>query len=499
MRLGTIGSAGPLAAAALALLLACSSASQRNDEGALVVALQADGKTLDPHKAVDAASIRMIENVYESLLRHGDRLGELQPGLASSWSMEEGGTQVRLQLREGARFHDGSPVTSADVRFSLDRIRRERVRAAHFDAVVAVETPDERTIVLHLHRPFAPLLTYLAHPMNAVVQQVRVEAGARLDLQDAGSGPFELVEWKKDRHLVLRRIADGQRVIFRPIADDLARSVALRTGQVDLVLDVPVRDVPVLEADPQVVVQAVPGTFWEYVGMNCGRAPFDDVRVRQAVAFAIDRQQIVDLVTLGRADPLRGGHLPARHWAHAPLARHEAPQIERARALLAEAGHGDGLATTLTVGSAFSYQVRAAEVVKQQLAAVGIEVRILPMESGLFFDALGRSDFDLAIAGWVGFVDPDEWTRELFHSEGRYNQQRCADPALDLLLERGRHTVDRGERATIYAGVQEALLDLAPMAFLHLNPQISAWRRDVEGYRVHPTATTRRLEQVRRR
>src|SRR5690606_37971166 len=130
--------------------------------------------------------------------------GDLAPGLAASWVVEADGRRVRLRLRDGARFHDGTPVRADDVRFSIERIRRERVRAARFEAVVRVETPDPRTVVLHLDRPFAPLLTYLAHPMNAVVSRAQIEGGARLDRRDAGSGPFELVAWRKDRHLVMR-------------------------------------------------------------------------------------------------------------------------------------------------------------------------------------------------------------------------------------------------------------------------------------------------------
>ncbi|WP_373048365.1 ABC transporter substrate-binding protein [Vulgatibacter sp.] len=481
----------------LAGAFGCSVPAQR-DADAIVVALQADGKTLDPHRAVDAGSIRLAENLYESLLSYGAAYGEVAPGLARDWSVEEGGRVVRLLLRPGARFRDGRQVTAADVAWSIERIRREKIRAAHFAKVRSIETPDEGTVILRLDEPFAPLLTYLAHPMNAVVDRRVVEANdGRIDAVDAGSGPFALVEWRRDRHLVMRRVADGQRVIFRPIADESARSIALRTGHVDLVLDVPARDVPLLEADPAIVVGSVPGTFWEYVGMNCRRPPFDDVRVRQAVALAIDRDQLIRLVKLGEAERLAGGHIPRSHWAYAPIAPHAQARPAEARALLAEAGHPQGFETTLIVGSAFPYQVRAGEVVKQQLAAAGIRVRLVALESSLFFDALGSSDFDMGLAGWVGFVDPDEWTWELFHSAGKYNQQQCGLPALDELLEQGRVTVDRAARAATYRAVQALVVEDAPMAFLHLNRQISAWRRELHGYRVHPTATTRSLRHAR--
>jgi peptide/nickel transport system substrate-binding protein len=380
-----------------------------------------------------------------------------------------------------------------------------KIRAAHFAAVDRIEAADLHTLIIRLKEPFAPLLTYLAHPMNAIVDRnVIDENGGRLDRADAGSGPFKLVEWRKDQHLIVERHTDYDdaqrpslaRVVFLPMSDATARTTALRNGEIDLILDVTPKDARVLEKSPGLRVPSVPGTFWQYVGLNTSRKPLGDVRVRQAIAWAIDRQALNQVVNLGRATILDGGHIPPGHWAYGDLHLYPQRDLAKARTLLAEAGVGDGFKVVCKVGSAFPYQVAAGQMVKQQLREVGIEVQLLAQESSVFFDALGKKDFDLTVCGWVGFVDPDEWTYELFHSKGMYNQQAYANPAVDALLEQGRGALDRNERHRIYRDAQEIIAREAPMIFLYANNQTSAYQPDLNGFVVQPTASTLSLRDA---
>lgn len=477
----------------------------RRPAGHLVIAVQDDGRTLDPHEAVTAASMRLIENMYSTLLRYGRRYGEVEPDLAEHYDVTPDGLSYSFQLRP-ARFHSGRDITADDVVYSLRRIGERLSRADHVEAIDRVETPDPLKVVIHLRQPFAPFLVHLAHPMNAIVDRGVVEAsGGSLRNTDAGSGPFKLVEWRRGRRLVLERFDDyhraGQpllrRVTFRPISDETARSIALRRGEVDLVLDVAEKDLHLLEQAPHVHVGAArPGTFWEYLGFNTRRTPFADARVRQAIAWALDRELLNRIVKLGRATILDGGHIRPDYWAHADLSMYPAPDHDRARRLLSAAGYPQGFSATLKVGSAFRYQVDAAQAVKQQLHAIGIDVHLQAMESSLFFDALARGDFDMTLVGWVGFVDPDEWTYDIFHSTGCFNQQGYANPIVDDLLVRGRRTMGQDDRRKIYREVQRLIAEDAPMAFLYLNDQTSAWLNGVKGYVVHATATTLSLRQT---
>lgn len=469
----------------------------------LVVALQTDARTLDPHQATDAASMRVIENLYSTLVRQAPTLGEVEPDLAERWHVSDDGLVYTFHLRPGARFHSGRPVGSEDVRSSIERIREEQIRADHFAAVQSIETPDPHTVVFRLREPSAPFLSFLANPMNAIVDRAAVSGGLDLSRAEAGSGPFVLREWKKDQHLIVERFDDyfvpGRprlaRVRYRPLPDESARTTALRTGEVDLVLDVSPRDARILEGSG-VTVRSVPGTFWEYVGLNTRRPPLDDPRVRRALAWAIDRPVVDDLVKLGRATVLEGGHLPPSHWAYAPIHSYPRRDLERARALLAEAGLPGGFELELKVGSDFPYQVNAAQVVKQHLAPIGVRARIVMQESGLFFDSLARHDFEATLVGWVGFVDPDEWFWNVFHSEGKWNQQGFASPELDALLVAGRRTLDRAKRRAIYAEAQRIVAEQAPVVSLYVDRHVSAHVPALVDYVVRPTASTLALRDA---
>ncbi len=476
------------------------------DGGTLRVALQADGRSLDPHRVADAASMRLVENLYSTLLRYAEGYGEIEGDLAERWEIGDDGRTYTFHLRRDARFHrSGRPVTAADAAYSLRRIIDHEMRAQQFRHLESVEAPGAFTLVVRLSQPVAPFLTYLAHPMNAVVDREVVEAnGGRLDRADAGSGPFQLVEWRKDRHFIMERHPAYHeagrprlgRVLLRPLPDETARSTALRNGEVDLVLDVPEKDRSLIERAPGVALQSVPGTFWEYVGMNCKRKPFDDVRVRQAVAWALDREALNRMVKFSRSVPLTGGVFPSNHWAYADLDLYPEPRPARARALLAEAGHPDGFSTRLRVGSAFPYQVAAAQIVKQQLRAVGIDVELVAEESSVFFDALGRGDFDMTLVGWLGFVDPDEWLHPIFHSGGAWNQQGYANARVDALLDAARRESDPDIRRGRYREAQELIFGEAPVALLYINEQTAARRAAVRDYRVHATATTLSLRDT---
>lgn len=474
--------------------------------GTLIVALQSNGKTLDPHRAGDAASFRLVENMYSTLFRYAPEYGRVEPDLVTDWEVSDDQTVYRFRLRTNAVFHSDRAVTAEDVQFSLNRIREEGVRSSQFDSVQEIRIPSPHEVELHLSEPYAPLLTILAHPMNAIVDRDRVESPDFPAQLDAGSGPYQLDAWQPGRSLRLTRHADYHEkgrprmavVEFRPISDETARTIALRNGEIDILLDVAGRDIPLLENKSHLNVTSVPGTFWEYVGLNTRTPPFDKVAVRQALAHAVDREAMNQLVTFGQGTVLNGGHIPPNHWAHAKTNLYPEANLEKARTLLSEAGYPDGFELTVKVGSDFPYQVKAAQILKQQLRPLQIDVRVLSLESGLFFDALGQGDFQATIVGWLGFVDPDEWTYNLFHSEGAWNQQGYSNPDVDRLLEKGRRILDRDQRKDIYQEAQLLIARDAPMIFLYANDRTSATLRTIEGFDTHPTVTTLSLRNTKR-
>ncbi|WP_044748531.1 ABC transporter substrate-binding protein [Bacillus alveayuensis] len=467
--------------------------------GELVISDATDANTLDPHKATTAASMRYIENMYSTLLRYkSGTYGELEGDLAKEYSISEDGKVYTFKLHEGVKFHNGDPLTSKDVKYSIERIIANEVRAPQFEFVEKIETPDDHTVVITLKQPVAPFLTFLAYPMNAIVNKNVVEQNnGSLDKADAGSGPFQLVEWKKDQHLILEKFPDYfvkgkpylDKVIWKPIADNTARTTALRNKEIDIMLQVEPQDIKKLENNNGIVVKSVTGTFWEYLGLNTSKGPLANKKVRQAIAWAIDRESLNKLVKFGQAKVLTGGPIPEGHWAHDNSNIYPKRDLEKAKQLMKEAGYEKGFKVTLKV-SPKQDQVNAAQIIKQQLKEIGIEVEVLTQEPSIFFDALGKKDFEMTVVGWVGFVDPDEYLYNIFHTGEIWNQQNYSNPKVDELLEKGRVTIDQEERKKIYADAQKLIAEDAPMVFLYVNKQTSAFVDSVKDFDVNPTVTT---------
>lgn len=487
-------------------LVGCGDGADDRRTDTLVVATQADAKTLDPHEAGWAGSMRLLENIHAGLMRYGDEYGQIEKDLLVDYRVNEEHTRFELTLRDDATFHSGRAVTAEDVRFSLLRISEANLRSEPLAHLESIEVVDDRTLVVNLSEPMTPLMTYFAHPMYAIVDRQAVQANdGKIERGMAvGCGPFKLALWQKDRraelvrhegyhHKGLPRVA---RLIFRPIADEQARTVALANGEVDIVLHVPAREIESLDEQADVTVASRAGTFWEYIGINTARPPFDDARVRQAIAWAIDREALARAVKRGHATAYQGGHIPPYHWASADFTMYQHRDIDRARQLLDQAGHANGVSGELIVAANVQYQVDAAVMVKQMLADAGINITVQRLEGGQFGQRLGERDFDMTLVGWTGFVDPDEWTYPLFHTDGKYNQQNYSNPQVDSLLEAGRRTADREQRQRLYAQAQRLITEDAPMVFLYYNDHTSAWRAGVSDFDVRRTIASTPLRRA---
>lgn len=470
----------------------------------LRVAVQADAKTLDPHIASDAASMRYLENISCGLLRYDRSYGSWQLDLAKSLNPSADGLSYDITLRD-AYFHNGRPITSRDVMRSIERIRTKAVRASHFERMVAIDIIDSHRLRLRLDHPFPPFLLFLAHPMNAVVDVDAIDSPEKnSEPMQFGCGPFRPVAWQRQQSFQMTRFQQHFRfqtsqpyvesIRFVPIADSGTRTSALRSGAVDLVLDVPLKDIHALQSTKGIVLKRSVGSFWEYLGLQNQRPYLSDSRVRRALAWAIDRQQLNKIVKFGMAEPLLAGPISASHWAGLKKPIYGKAQPQKARHLLQEAGFDFNHRFEILVGSEFPYQVDAAIVIKQQLRAIGVKTRIQSLESGLFFYRLNQQDFDMAIVGWLGFVDPDEWFYEIFRSEGAWNQQSYKNQTFDQLIEKARTANDRQQRQQLYWQAQKLLADDAPMIFLYMNPNIAAYQDWVKGFELHATGQTRALE-----
>lgn len=469
-----------------------SSGAGADQSSQIIVAQQSAVSSLDPHVVTDLASQLVVETMYNSLLTYTKTYGEWDYALCSNMDISDDGCTYTLTLRDDATFHNGDPVTADDVVFSLNRIVEKGVRAEQFALMTDCQAIDEHTVQITLSEPFAPFQTYLANPINAIVsRKITEENDDNLAQVDAGSGAFQLEKWDVGSSVSLKAydgyweeglpVSDG--VLFRTISDETSCATAIRNGEVDMILDATSTVTAVLQNASGLTITSIPGTFWEYLGMNCDHQYLNNPQVRQAIAWAIDRDAINAAVKLGSATVLTNTCIPKTHEAGLTTDTYPARDVEKASALLEQAGIKPGEITLdMKVGSDWQYQVDAGTMIKQQLAEVGINVEITSEDSGIFFDDLNSGNFDLTICGWSGFVDADEYLYNIFTSDGPYNQQNYSNPQVDELLKQARVTMDKDARDDLYRQAEQIIADDAPMAFLYMNNYTVITRDNITGF-----------------
>lgn len=475
--------------------------------GTLRMAFSADAEGLDPAKVSSFSSITGFENVYSSLLRF-DKDMNIVPELAETWELSPDNLTYTFKLRPGVKFHNGRPVVAKDVQYSLMRILDPATGSPHtwqFDSIDRIDTPDDATAVIVLKKPYAPLLPHLAQQVAAIVPQEEVAKEGDLQKRMVGTGPFRFVEWIPGTSLKLERNPDYweeglphlDAIHFQPIPDDTARSTALRTGTVDFIEYVPQKDVPILEQDESIALVGGLRSSYGYVGFNTQRPPFDNVKVRQALCWAVDTQEVVDVAAFGLGDPLNGGGpLPKYDWAYADVQVYK-KDIEKAKQLMSEAGYPDGFKATIKGGAQYDWIIKTAESVAEQVKPLGVELEVIRQEWGLHLDEVfAKKDFDAVALGWIGFVDPDDYMYGQFHSGQAWNYVGLNDPEVDRLLDEGRATLDREARAQIYRDLQVRLLELAPYIFLYTQHQYEGLRTNVKGFEPMVNASRKHFRQT---
>jgi peptide/nickel transport system substrate-binding protein len=480
----------------LALLLGLALA-QPQYGGVLRVGMQTDPVGLDPHLSNATATRNMLENTYDTLVMHDETLA-IVPGLAESWEASDDLLQWTFHLRE-ARWHDGQPVTAADVAFSIMRIKDPEVaspRSGNFAVVETVEAIDDRTVVFTLSQPFTPLLSFLAMSLNVIVPQHVVEANGDLQNVTVGSGPFRFVEYLPQTRLVLERFddywgvdADGRAlpyldgITFTFYPDPTARTTAIATGDVDWIEYVPAVDVLSLQADPNVEVVGGLAANFRSVQFNTTIPPFDDYRVRQAFAYAIDKQAVVDLALFGTGGVVaRGTTVPAGNFYAVESTPYDTRDVEKARALLAEAGLADGFEFDFYITSTYDFLRDPAEIIQSNLADIGVTATIRMEDWSIFLPNYIAGDFVVLVSGSSGQTDPDAFLYTPFHSTSANNFGKFSDARVDELLTAGRQEPDPEVRRELYVEAQERILELSPHVFLFHSAQYSAHRPRVEGF-----------------
>jgi peptide/nickel transport system substrate-binding protein len=451
---------------------------------------------LDPRVGTDAQSERIGELIFEGLVRRDENF-DLKPRLAQSWDIPDPLTYI-FHLRHDVQFQNGQPMTSADVKWTFDSLLTGKLRSAKTSAyryVDHVEAPDDYTIIIKLKEPFAALLWNVSDGALGVVPK---GSGEELSRDPIGTGPFRFVSEAPDREVVIARNdhywgkpAGLARVRFNVVPDATTRALELRKGSADAEINaLPGDMVPTLARQPQLVVERAPGTSYQYLAMNLRDPILKSVLVRQALAYAIDRQTLIHYLWRDMARPANSV-LPPQHWAYDASAQDYPQNIAKARELLDQAGYpaaADGVRFHLAMKTSTDESTRLfSAVLQQQLRTVGIALDIRSYEFATFYADVVKGAFQIYSLRWVGGSnqDPDVF-ENVFDSASfapkRANRGYYSNPEIDSLIAESRRSVDEKERATVYRRIQEILN--------HDLPYVNLWWAD--NVLVH----TRRLKNV---
>lgn len=499
----------------LALLLFVSACSSDNGDGddngngggevkdTLVVGMGGDAVSLDPHATNDQPSSRVSKQIYDTLILQTEEL-DLVPSLATEWEQVDD-TTFEFKLREGVMFQNGEELKASDVKFTLERALESTFIGHIVGAISDVEVVDDYTVRISTAQPFAPLLTHLAHPATAILNEKAVtEGGEDYGQNPVGTGPFKFVSWTTGDSIVIERFDDYwgdpavvKEVTFKVIPDNSVRTIQLETAELDIAYDIQPSDVERVENDPNLVLQRDANLSTAYIGFNADKEPFDDVRVRQAINYALDMNAVVEAVYSGVGSPAKGPLGPNVFGANLDLEEY-ALNVELAQELLAEAGYADGFSTTLWTNEN-QQRIDIATIVQNQLEVVGIEVTVEILEWGQYLQDTAAGAHDMFILGWTTVTaDADYGLYALFHGSqfgDGGNRTFWSDPEVDRLLDLGRTTIDQDERLAAYQEAQEIIRDQAPWIFTWTGENLAGLRDNVTGFKQHP-AGHHRLDKV---
>lgn len=481
-----------LAASAALPFIHVPGARAQRQPGVLRFGLSSFPPNLQPWTNTGTAAGTVKLMIYRGLLSY-DKAGRLRGELAEEWR-NEGADAWVFRLRPNAVFHNGDPVTAADVKWNLEQIAGERSTAYYrteMQGIARIETPDDRTLRIVMKAPVATLPNWLASYHMGIVSRRSDER------QPIGAGPFvlrgqergtslELAAFDKYYRPGLPKLREVRLVAY---PDENLRVAALQAGDVDLIEYVPWQSMAAIEADGRLKLDAVDGPFM-YLLFNATRGPLADARVRRAIAYAIRRDDIVKAAFFGRGSPLEG--LPispdseffdpdlAKGWRHDP---------NRARALLAEAGHPNGFSTSILATAQYGMHKDTAEVVQQNLAAIGIQAELRLPDWATRVNQGNRGQYDIAVNGTAtDSNDPDGLANLVSGSlsPSYVRSYGLVVPRLESLMVQARTEFDTARRRAIYQEAQRVALEEAPIVGLAWRSQGYAMAKEVTGFKNMP-------------
>lgn len=462
--------------------------------GTLRVAWLSSVDFLDPHYTAVTAGVQMCGNIYNGLLKityDGKRVG-FKPDLAETWEMPNDRTHV-FRMRKGVKFHDGSACDASVIKWNLERVKAKATASPHawkLALLDKIEVLDTHTVRLTYSKPYA----FFPVAMNGttgragtVVSRQAVEKlGKAFARNPVGTGPFKFVEWVENDRIVIARNPDYfekglpylDRVEAKLMTEASSAVAAIITGEIDGLTTIPFQFAKQLRANPKIEVYTQVGGNYLFLGMNCAKPPFDDVKLRQAVSFCIDRTAVINQLLFGEGIPAHGPISPPMsdffepEWSQGKNGQYF--DLDKAKALLRESKYPNGVECDYVAAATYTGELagaqRNAEILQGMLAKIGVKANIKPYERAAYRKTLIEGNFNLFDYYWAFDLDPDETLYPELRTGESWNWGKWSNPEFDKLVDDARVTLDVKKRREYYSKANRIVADQAPYALIaHVN------------------------------
>ena len=489
---------------AAALLGATTLGAQAAD---LRIALQSDADVLDPDQSRTFVGRIVYASLCDKLVDITPEL-KIIPQLATEWSFSDDGKQMTMKLREGVKFHDGTPFNAEAVAANIKRSQtlEESRRKSELASITGTEVLGEYEIRLDLKDADATLLAQLADRAGMMLSPTAAEkAGADFGLNPVCSGPFKFKERVAQDRIVLEKFPDYfdadkyhfDTVTFLPIPDTTVRLANLQSGDIDMLERLAATDLAQAKADPNINVEMAVSLGYQGITFNVGNGdkadnPWGkDKRLRQALSYAIDRDVINQVVFEGTASPGNQPFPPNSPWYDKEFSVPKR-DVEKAKALLTEAGYPDGIDLEVQVPNT-TVPLQLMQVVQSMAAEAGIRISLTSKEFATLLSDQSAGDYQASQIGWSGRVDPDGNIHQFMTTDGGINDSKFSDPEVDKLLNAARKSNDEAARKKSYDDARKILNEELPIVYLYHETWIWALNKSIKGFVPYPDGMIRQI------
>ena len=472
--------------------------------GVLKAALTGEPDSLDPGVSQIYTGAQVYDNIFSKLIDIGPDQ-QFYGVLATKWTQTDDTTWT-FDLVPNATFHNGETFTADDVKYTFERILDPKTASGYaplYTVIDAVEVASPTQAIFHLKSPFGPFLTNLANN-GEIVNQKAIESGKDPARNPVGTGPFQFVEWAQGDHVTLKRFPgyfkkgrpflDGVEFRFLPV--DQGRVDALASGELDWSDAVPLQQLATLKSDPRFnyVTSALAG-IPDYLAMNVSAPPFDNKALRQAVAWALDRDEIRTVAYFGAGETGSEEVPTGSKWYDGQDPYQAGPDVDKAKAKMQEAGLANGITVEYLGLPQYPELLKTGEVVQQQLKQIGIDMRIKQVDVSVWFDHFSKGTYDITSAYQERTIDPDNFYSLVLKTGAPINATQYANPAFDKLIDQASHETDEATRKSLYSQLRQTVFDDVPLIFAHYETLNYLSRKAVTGSTINPTLELR-LEDV---